>query len=152
MVRYLLQPNDKTQHSPGVLQHCATARSECGWLFTAALCLRLSYAFVIANPLYTMVITNFNLIQCCVLRVHDSAQFSDIMFQCKISSGELVLFLCDLQSQPSFLLVFLILYLFLLSIIISISQPEVALFISCSERRADSCSEIQWCHSSCAGE
>jgi len=141
--------------SPGVFQHGATARSERGRVFAwlaAALCLRLSYICVIANPLHTMVITNSYLIQCCVLRGHDSAQFSDIMFQRKICSGEPFLFLCDLQSQPSFLLVFLILSLLLLSITTSVSQPEVALFISRSARRADSCCEIQWCHSSHAGE
>lgn len=73
-----------------------------GWIFrllTLSLCQILSYVFVIANLMYTMVITNFNLIQCCVQKVHDSAQFSDITFQWKIYSQGTVLLHCDLYSH-----------------------------------------------------
>ena len=80
----------------------------------------------------------------CVRKVHESAQFSEITFQWKIYSGGIVLFCCDLQASLSFFLV-IFFFCFLSSFrwYFPFLFPEVALFISCFGRRADSYSDMQ---------
>lgn len=118
-----------------------------GWIFrllTLSLCQILSYIFVIANIMYTMVITNFNLIQCCVQEVHDSAQFSDITFQWKIYSWGTVLLHCDLYSHS---FVFSSCFFFCppssFRSDVPVFLPEAA-FTLCLGRKADNYSEIQF--------
>lgn len=118
-----------------------------GWIFrllTLSLCQILSYVSVIASLMYMMVITNFNLIQCCVQKVHDSAQFSDITFQWKIYSWGAVLLHCDLYSH-SFVFSCCF-FLFLPSSFrwdFLVFLPEVA-FTLCLGREADSYSKIEF--------
>lgn len=118
-----------------------------GWIFRLLalfLCQILSYIFVIANLMYTMIITNFNMIQCCVQKVHDSAQFSDITFQWKIYSRGTVLLRCNLCSHS---FVFSSCFFFCppssFRWDFPVFLPEVA-FISRFGRKADSYSEIQF--------
>lgn len=95
-----------SQHLTGLVCSLPTVVSQLGfnmtgWIFrllALSLCQLLSYVFVIANLMYMMVMTNFNLIQCCVQEVHVC-----VVFWCCISMKNILRRNCFVllwTSQP----------------------------------------------------
>lgn len=128
-----------------------------GWIFgllALPLWQILSYIFVMANLMYMIVITNFNLIQCCVQKVHGSAQFSDITFQWKnIFRRNCFVSLWPSQPLRLFSSYFFLLSPILLQMILSIFSSRGSIVHLALWRKSR---QLFWnsvqCHFSLAGE